>query len=174
MKITTEWLNDWVATGTDVGMISDTLTMAGLEVDSVAPVSPPVAKLVVGKVVSVSRHPDADKLQVCQVDVGRSRPLQIVCGAGNVVENMKVAVAQVGCTLPNGTQIKSAELRGVKSVGMLCSAAELGMEEESSGLLPLDSKSKVGSDAFQALKLNDTVIDIDLTPNRGDCLSIRT
>jgi phenylalanyl-tRNA synthetase beta chain len=173
MKITTEWLNDWVTTGADIGKISDTLTMAGLEVDSVEAVSAPISKLVVGKVLSVTKHPNADKLKVCSVDVGKSRPLQIVCGASNVVENMKVAVAQVGCTLPNGMQIKSAELRGVKSSGMLCSAAELGMEEESSGLLPLDSKAKVGSDAFQALALDDTVIDIDLTPNRGDCLSVR-
>ena len=173
MKITTEWLNDWVATGPDIGKVADTLTMAGLEVDSVEPVSKPIAKLVVGKVISVAQHPNADKLKVCQVDVGKSRPLQIVCGASNVTEGMKVAVALVGCTLPNGMQIKSAELRGVKSSGMLCSAAELGMEEESVGLLVLDNKARVGNDAYKVLALDDTVIDIDLTPNRGDCLSIR-
>jgi len=173
MKITTEWLNDWVATGTDIEKISDTLTMAGLEVDSVERVSAPISKLVVGKVLSVASHPNADKLKVCQVDVGKNKPLQIVCGASNVAEGMKVATALAGCTLPGGMQIKSAELRGVKSAGMLCSASELGMEEESSGLLPLDTKAKVGSDAFQALSLGDTVIDIDLTPNRGDCLSVR-
>jgi len=173
MKITTEWLNEWITTGTDIGRVSDTLTMAGLEVDSVERVSVPISKLVVGKVISVDRHPNADKLKVCQVDVGKNKSLQIVCGAGNVTEGMKVAVALVGCTLPGGMEIKSAELRGVKSAGMLCSASELGMEEESSGLLPLDSRAKVGSDAFQALSLDDTVIDIDLTPNRGDCLSVR-
>jgi len=173
MKITTEWLNDWVATGTDIEKISDTLTMAGLEVDSVESVSAPISRLVVGKVLSVAKHSNADKLKVCQVDVGKNKPLQIVCGAGNVAEGMKVAVALVGCTLPGGMQIKSAEIRGVKSAGMLCSASELGLEEESSGLLPLDNGSKVGSDAFQVLSLDDTVIDIDLTPNRGDCLSVR-
>ncbi|MGW8247918.1 MAG: phenylalanine--tRNA ligase subunit beta [Acidiferrobacterales bacterium] len=173
MKITTEWLNDWVATGPDINKVSDTLTMAGLEVDSVEPVSTPISKLVVGKVLSVKKHPNADKLNVCRVDVGKAKPLQIVCGASNVAENMKVVVALVGCTLPNGTQIKSAELRGVKSSGMLCSAAELGMEEESAGLLSLDNKARVGDDAYKELVLDDTVIDIDLTPNRGDCLSIR-
>jgi len=173
MKITTEWLNDWVATGADIGKVSDTLTMAGLEVDSVEPVSAPISKLVVGKVVSVEKHPDADKLKVCRVDVGKAKPLQIVCGASNVAVNMKVAVAQVGCVLPNGMLIKSAELRGVKSSGMLCSAAELGMEEESAGLLSLDPKARVGDDAYKVLALDDTMIDIDLTPNRGDCLSIR-
>jgi len=173
MKITTEWLNDWVATGTDIEKISDTLTMAGLEVDSVERVSAPISKLVVGKVLSVARHPNADKLKVCQVDVGKNKPLQIVCGASNVTEGMKVVAALVGCTLPGGMEIKSAELRGIKSEGMLCSASELGMEEESSGLLPLDTRAKVGSDAFQSLSLDDTVIDVDLTPNRGDCLSVR-
>jgi phenylalanyl-tRNA synthetase beta chain len=173
MKITTEWLSDWVTTGPDIGKVSDTLTMAGLEVDSVEPVSTPISKLVVGKVLSIEKHPNADKLKVCRVDAGKSRPLQIVCGASNVVENMKVVVALVGCTLPNGMQIKSAELRGVKSSGMLCSAAELGMEEESTGLLPLDRNARVGDDAYKVLALDDTVIDIDLTPNRGDCLSIR-
>jgi len=173
MKITTEWLNDWVSTGEDIGKVSETLTMAGLEVDSVEMVSQPIDKLVVGRVDSIGKHPNADKLQVCKVDVGTAKLLQIVCGARNVAEGMKVAVALVGCTLPGGMQIKSAEIRGVKSAGMLCSASELGLEEESSGLLPLDQKAKVGSDAFKALALDDTIIDIDLTPNRGDCLSVR-
>ena len=173
MKISTEWLNDWVATGTDIGKVADTLTMAGLEVDSVEQVSAPISKLVVGKVLSVAKHPNADKLKICSVDVGKSKPLQIVCGAGNVTEGMKIAAALVGCTLPGGMQIKPAEIRGIKSSGMLCSASELGMEEESSGLLPFDTRAKVGSDAFKVLSLDDTVIDIDLTPNRGDCLSVR-
>jgi len=173
MKVTTKWLETWVAAGLDAQAIADRLTMAGLEVDSVEAVSAPIKKLVVGEVLSVEPHPNADKLKVCQVNVGRAKPLQIVCGAANVAPGLKVPAATVGCVLPNGMQIKAAELRGIKSSGMLCSASELGLEESSSGLLILDGKLVAGADVYEVLQLDDTVIDIDLTPNRSDCLSIR-
>lgn len=146
--------------------------MAGLEVDSVEPVAEPLKKVVVGKVLAVEKHPDADRLRVCKVDVGRARPLTIVCGAANVTEGIKVPTALVGAQLPNGLAIKSTEIRGQKSSGMLCAAAELGLEESSEGLLILDERAEVGQDIVDCLQLDDHSIDIDLTPNRSDCLSV--
>ncbi|MEJ2106374.1 MAG: phenylalanine--tRNA ligase subunit beta [Acidiferrobacteraceae bacterium] len=172
MKLGETWLREWVSPKMDTRAIAETLTMAGLEVDSVEAVAPPLARVVVGRVVSVEPHPNAEKLKVCAVDVGRTRPLRIVCGAANVREGLAVAVALTGARLPGGKKIESTELRGVKSSGMLCSAAELGLAEASEGLLELDPDSKPGQDLAECLTLDDVSIDIDLTPNRGDCLSV--
>ncbi len=172
MKISEQWLRQWVSPKMNTAELADCLTMAGLEVGSIDPVAGKTSKVVVGKVLSVEAHSNADRLRVCQVDVGRTRPLTIVCGASNVREGLKVAAALVGAELPTGVNIKPTEIRGQKSSGMLCSATELGLEEKSAGLLELDAKARVGQDIRELLHLDDNSIDIELTPNRGDCLSV--
>lgn len=172
MIVSEHWLRDWISTDLNAQQIAERLTHAGLEVDGVAHLPGEIEHLVVGQVQSLRRHPDADRLNVTQVDVGDS-VLEIVCGAPNVREGMLVAVALVGAQLPNGLKIKLAKVRGVESNGMLCSAAELGLAEESSGLLELDEDATLGQRIDDYLNLSDALIDIDLTPNRGDCLSIR-
>lgn len=171
MKISLNWLRDWVDTGTDVPALAHALTMAGLEIEGIHPAGPKLSGIVVGEVKSVTKHPDAEKLNVCSVFTG-SEELQIVCGAPNVRVGMKAPLATLGAKLPNGTEIKRAKLRGVESFGMLCSARELGLSEESSGLFDLPSELKVGQELVAALGLDDTVFEVNLTPNRGDCMSV--
>jgi phenylalanyl-tRNA synthetase beta chain len=171
MKVSCQWLREWVDAGEDVPALAHALTMAGLEVEGIARVGPALAGVVVGEVRSAERHPDADKLRVCRVFDGRQE-LQIVCGAPNVRVGMKAPLAQVGAKLPNGTQIKQAKLRGVESAGMLCSARELGLSEESAGLFDLPSELPAGQDLTAALALDDSILEINLTPNRGDCMSV--
>jgi phenylalanyl-tRNA synthetase beta chain len=146
--------------------------MAGLEVDGFEPVSGPFTGVVVAEVVSVDAHPNADKLSVCMVNDG-AQSCQVVCGAPNVRAGMISAFARVGAVLPDDFRIKAAKLRGVESQGMLCSAAELGIGDDHSGILDLDCAGCVGDDLRQALALDDVIVDLDLTPNRGDCLSVR-
>jgi phenylalanyl-tRNA synthetase beta chain len=172
MKFSERWLREWVDPPVDTAAIVSQLTMAGLEVDGVAPAAPPFSSVVVGRVESVERHPDADKLSVCRVDVGAGEQLGIVCGAPNVRVGMKAPVALVGGELPGGLKIKRAKLRGVESVGMLCSERELGLGESHEGLWDLPADAPVGVDLRQWLGLEDQVIDVDLTPNRGDCFSV--
>ena len=172
MRFSEQWLREWVAVPLDTAELAEQLTMAGLEVDSVEPVASSPKKIVVGKVLSVEKHPNADRLRVCEVDVGRTRPLTIVCGANNVAANLKVPTALVGAELPNGLKIKPTEIRGQKSSGMLCAAAELGLEEESAGLLILDKRAPIGAEIADYLGLDDNSIEVDLTPNRSDCLSV--
>lgn len=172
MIISEQWLRDWVKVDLDAREIADCLTNAGLEVDAVEVVCEPIDCLVVGRVVSVEKHPDADRLKLTKVDVGE-QVLDIVCGASNVRADLIVAVAMVGAKLPNGLKIKQAKVRGAASNGMLCSAAELGLEEESGGLIELDSDAEIGQRVDEYLQLDDSLIDIDLTPNRGDCLSVQ-
>ncbi|RBP51439.1 phenylalanine--tRNA ligase subunit beta [Arenicella xantha] len=172
MIISEQWLRDWVKVDLTAQEIADCLTNAGLEVDAVEAISAPIDKLLVGKVLTVTKHPDADRLNLTTVDVGE-QVLDIVCGAANVREGLLVAVAMVGAKLPNGLKIKKAKVRGVESHGMLCSASELGLEEESSGLIELDEDAEVGQRVDEYLQLDDHLIDIDLTPNRGDCLSVQ-
>lgn len=172
MIISERWLREWVSVGLSVAEISDRLTNAGLEVDSVLALPGKIENLLVGQVLEVSKHPDADRLKITKIDVG-SDSLQIVCGANNVVKGLHVVVATVGAKLPNGLEIKTAKVRGVQSNGMLCSAAELGLEESSDGILELSADAEVGQRVDQCLQLEDSLIDIDLTPNRGDCLSIQ-
>ena len=171
MKISLNWLRDWVDTGSDVPALAHALTMAGLEIEGISAAGPKLSGIVVGEVKSVTKHPDAEKLNVCVVSTGNEE-FQIVCGAPNVRAGMKAPLATIGAKLPNGTEIKQAKLRGVESFGMLCSARELGLSEDTSGLLDLPSELKAGQDLVAALGLDDTVFEVNLTPNRGDAMSV--
>jgi phenylalanyl-tRNA synthetase beta chain len=172
MRFSERWLREWVNPPVDTETLVHQLTMAGLEVDGTAPAAPAFSSVVVGQVESVERHPDADKLSVCRVDVGAPEKLGIVCGAPNVRAGMRAPVALVGGELPGGLKIKRAKLRGVESHGMLCSERELGLGEGHEGLWDLPADAPVGVDLRDWLGLDDTVIDVDLTPNRGDCFSV--
>lgn len=173
MQFSEQWLREWVNPDISTETLVSQLTMAGLEVDSVVPVAAEFTQVYVGQVISVEPHPDADKLKVCKVNVApiKSEPLTIVCGAPNVVEGLKIPVALVGACLP-GFKIKKAKLRGQESFGMLCSEAELGLAETADGLMVLPEDAPVGLDIREYLHLDDKIIDVDLTPNRGDCLGI--
>ena len=171
MKTSRHWLEQWTRPAWTDEQMSEALSLAGLEVDGVEPAAPPFSGVVVGQVLTVEKHPDADKLNVTAVDVGGEEPLQIVCGARNVRPGMKAPCATVGAVLPGGFRIKKAKLRGVPSFGMLCSASELGLAESSDGLMELPAEAPVGEDVRVYLDLDDPVFDIDLTPNRSDCLS---
>src|SRR5690348_4636552 len=146
--------------------------MGGLDVESIEAVAPAFDKVVVGQVLEVSKHPDADRLTVCKVDVGSGTALTVVCGAPNVVAGMKAPVAVRGARLPE-MEVKQAKVRGVESNGMLCSAKELGLSQDHSGLLALPVDAKVGEDVRRALELDDQLITLKLTPNRGDCMSLK-
>ena len=172
MKFSEAWLREWVNPRLDTQQLADQLTMAGLEVDSVEPVAAGFSGVVVAEVLSVETHPDADKLRVCQVAAGEDAPLQIVCGAPNVCAGMKAPLATVGGRMPDDMKIRKAKLRGIVSHGMLCSARELGLSDEHQGLMDLPADAPVGSDLRDYLGLNDVTIDVDLTPNRGDCLGM--
>jgi phenylalanyl-tRNA synthetase beta chain len=172
MRFSEAWLRQWVNPAIDTQALADQLSMAGLEVDAVDAVAAEFSGVVVGQVLSLEQHPNADKLRVCQVDAGSGAALQIICGAANVAAGMRVAVARVGAALPGGFKIKKAKLRGIESFGMICSAAELGMEEKSSGILPLPAEAPIGVDIRAYLQLDDHAIEVDLTPDRGDCLSL--
>lgn len=172
MKLSQQWLREWVASKLDARALADRLTMAGLEVGGIEAAAAPLERVVVGEIVSVSPHPQADRLRVCQVNVGQKRPLTIVCGAANAAPGLKVPAALDGAVLPAGTRIAVTSLRGVESAGMLCSASELGLEESSPGLLVLDPDTRPGTPIAQALRLDDAILEVDLTPNRGDCLSV--
>lgn len=172
MKFSEKWLREWVNPPVDTQQLAHQLTMAGLEVDAIEPVAGEFSMVVVGEVLKVAPHPDADKLRVTEVDVGQTTPLTIVCGAPNVTVGMKVPVALVGAKLPGDFKIKKSKLRGVPSHGMLCSAKELGLAEQAEGLLPLPADAPVGEDLRVYLALDDVSIELGLTPNRGDCLSI--
>jgi phenylalanyl-tRNA synthetase beta chain len=148
------------------------LTLAGLEVESMEPVAPPFSGVVVGEVLECARHPEADKLSVCRVTTDGSDRLQIICGAPNVRAGLKVAVAMVGAVLPGNVHIERAKLRGLESHGMLCSARELGLGEEHDGILELSASLPVGEDVRASLDLDDTVLEVNATPNRGDCMSV--
>lgn len=172
MKFSEAWLREWVNPKLDTQQLAEQLTMAGLEVDSVEPVAAGFSGVVVAEVLSVETHPDADKLRVCQVAAGEDAPLQIVCGAQNVCAGMKAPLATVGGRMPDDMKIRKAKLRGIVSHGMLCSARELGLSDEHQGLMDLPADAPVGSDLRDYLGLNDVTIDVDLTPNRGDCLGM--
>jgi phenylalanyl-tRNA synthetase beta chain len=172
MKFSENWLRQWVSPQGDTESLADLLTMAGLEVESLEPAAPPFSGVVVGEIVAIAPHPDADRLRVCQVACGAAKPLTIVCGAPNAAQGLKAPLAVVGAKLPGGLEIGKAKMRGVESLGMLCSAKELGISAEASGLLELPADAPVGADIRQYLDLADTVIELKLTPNRGDCLSI--
>ena len=172
MKFSEQWLREWVDPPVTTSQLAEQLTMAGLEVDAVEPVAPDFSGVVVGEVLAIEPHPDADKLRICRVAVGTSEPLKIVCGAANVRVGMRVPAALIGATLPGGMAIKKAKLRGIESSGMLCSAKELGIAEDAEGLLELPASATPGADVRTFLQLDDHSIEVDLTPNRGDCLGL--
>ena len=175
MKISEQWLREWVNPAVNVNELAEQMTMAGLEVDSVEPVAGDFNGVVVGEIVTIEQHPDADKLRICQVKNADST-VQVVCGAPNARLGLKAPFAKVGAVLPaeddKEFKIKKAKLRGVESVGMLCAEKELGLSDASEGLMELPADAEVGMNLRQYLKLDDSVIDIDLTPNRADCLSV--
>ncbi|MFP3800068.1 phenylalanine--tRNA ligase subunit beta [Paraburkholderia tropica] len=172
------WLRSFVDPKLTTDELAHALTMAGLEVEGLSPAAPPTTKIVVGRVLEVVKHPDADKLNVCQVDAGTGATLQIVCGAPNVAPGIKVPVALVGAELPPAEEggkpfaIKLSKLRGVESQGMLCSARELKLSEDHSGLMILPEATPIGQDIREALNLDDIIFEIKLTPNKADCLSV--
>ena len=172
MQFSENWLRSLVDTDLDSQALSHALTMAGLEVEEMQPVAAPFSKVVVAKILSAEKHPDADRLQVCKVDVGQAEPLQIVCGAANARAGLLAPCALVGAELP-GISIKQAKVRGIESFGMMCSSKELGITEEASGLLELDADAVVGQDIREYLDLNDHLFTLKLTPNRSDCLSLQ-
>ena len=178
MQFPESWLRAFVDPQLTTEELSHALTMAGLEVESLRPAAPPTSNIVVGRVLEVVKHPDADKLNVCQVDAGTGSTLNIVCGAPNVAPGIKVPVALVGAQLPPAEEggapfvIKLSKLRGVQSEGMLCSARELKLSEDHSGLMILPEDTPIGQDIRETLNLDDTVFEIKLTPNKADCLSV--
>jgi len=173
MKFSENWLREWVNPALNTNELSEQLSMAGLEVDDQLPVAGDFTGVVVGEVVECEQHPDADKLRVTKINVGEEELLDIVCGAPNCRQGIKVAVATVGAVLPGNFKIKKAKLRGAPSFGMLCSFSELGISDDHDGIIELPGDAPIGKDIREYLSLDDTTIDIDLTPNRADCLSIR-
>ncbi len=171
MQFSEFWLRTFVNPSLSSQELSHLLTMAGLEVEEMVPVAPAFDKVVVAQVLTKDKHPDADRLNVLTVNVGGAEPLTIVCGAQNVTVGMKAPCALVGAKLP-GIEIKQAKVRGVASFGMMCSAKELGLAEESSGLLELAGDAVVGQSIREHLALDDQLITLKLTPNRSDCLSL--
>ena len=176
-----QFSENWLRTMVDPDMTTDELahlmTMSGLEVEEVIPVAKPFSKIVVAEVIEVAKHPNADRLSVCQVDAGTGTILNIVCGAPNVRPGMKTGCALVGAVLPPGEDgkpfsIKKGKLRGVESNGMLCSFRELQLSEDHSGIMDLPEDAPVGSDLREYLQLEDSIFDIKLTPNKADCLSL--
>ncbi len=173
MKFSENWLREWVNPAVTTATLSEQLSMAGLEVDGIEPVAGEFEGVKVGKVVACGQHPNADKLRVTKVDVGEAELLDIVCGAPNCREGIMVAVAVVGAVLPGNFKIKKAKLRGEPSMGMLCSFSELGISDDHSGIIELPAQAEVGQDIREYLELDDNTIEVDLTPNRADCLGIR-
>ena len=157
MRFSEAWLREWVDPPVPTDALADQLSMAGLEVDAVAPVAPPFSGVVIGAVQAVEPHPDAAKLRICRVDVGAAdgQALQIICGAANVAAGMRVPVATIGAELPGDFKIKKAKLRGASSFGMICSAAELGLAESADGILPLPDDAPVGEGFRAWLGLDD-------------------
>jgi len=173
MKMSERWLREWINPPVETAELAAQLTLLGLEVDQVQPAHPGFSDVVVARIEKVSPHPDADRLRVCEVDNGHAELVQIVCGAPNARVGLVTALANVGGTLPDGTRLKKAKLRGVDSFGMLCSAAELGLSDERAGIVEFPDDAPVGTSLLAWLELEDNIIDIELTPDRGDCLSIR-
>lgn len=176
MKLSEQWLREWVNPAINADELVEQLTMAGLEVDGIEPVAGEFSGVVVGEITAIEQHPDADKLRVCQV-AGNGDTAQVVCGAPNARLGLKIPFATVGALLPPSAdgkafKIKKAKLRGVESFGMLCAEQELGLSDQSDGLMELPADAPVGSDIRDYLGLNDKIIEVDLTPNRADCLSV--
>jgi phenylalanyl-tRNA synthetase beta chain len=171
VRVSIDWLRDFVTVDGDAERVASDLTSSGLEVEAVEPAGPPLEGVVVAEVLSVARHPNADRLSVCTVDDGRER-VQVVCGAPNVAAGIKAPFARVGATLPGGKSIGAAELRGVQSNGMLCSGKELELPDDANGLLLLERDAPLGQPLADYLRLADAILEVNVTPNRGDCFSV--
>jgi phenylalanyl-tRNA synthetase beta chain len=172
MKVPYSWLRDWVDVSWDARELGSRLTMSGFELESIEPAAPPFSGVIVAEILEASRHPQADKLQVCKVSTGQGQSVQIVCGAPNARAGLKSALAIVGAALPGDLKIKAAKLRGVDSAGMLCSAKELGLSESSNGIVELPADAPVGKPLRDYLQLDDATIELNVTPNRGDAMSV--
>ena len=172
MKFSEKWLREWVDPALDTDALAHRLTMAGHEVDAVEAQGDGLDGIVVGEVLEVKKHPDADRLSVCQVSTGNGAAVEVVCGAPNVVAGMKSPFAPPGTNLPNGVKLRKAKIRGVESNGMLCSAIEIGLGDESDGIIELPADATTGKALAEYLDLPDNTFDLDLTPNRGDCFSV--
>jgi len=172
MKVPLSWLEEWVRVGIDARTLGSRLTLAGFELEGITTAAPPFAGVVIAEILEALPHAQAEKLQVCRVSTGSGDPEQIVCGARNARAGLKAALAVVGAVLPGDLRIKAAKLRGVESFGMLCSAKELGLAETSEGLLELPADAPVGHDLRAWLRLDDEILEINVTPNRGDAMSV--
>ena len=174
MKFTFSWLLDHLESEASIDEISHTLSMIGLEVESIEDWAKDIASFVVGHVTDVRQHPNADRLQLCIVDVGGGESHEVVCGAPNARAGMKGVFARQGTWIPGtGITLKKSKIRGVVSAGMLCSEAELGLSDEHDGIIELANDTETGSPAAEVLGLSDPVIEIGLTPNRPDCAGVR-
>ena len=173
MLFSVNWLKKWVDIDLPVNELAGKLTASGLEVDTVEPVAAPFSDVVVAQITSCDQHPDADKLKVCLIDFGGSEAVQVVCGAPNARTGIRIPLAKVGAVLGDDFKIRKAKLRGLESFGMACSARELGLSNDHSGLMELPQDAPLGMDVRDFLELDDHAIEVELTPNRADCLSIR-
>lgn len=171
MRVALGWLSEWIDVPPQA-QLEERLTLAGIEIEGVERCGPDLAGVVVGHVVSREPHPDADRLSVCRVDTGAGEPIEVVCGAANVAAGQKIAFAPAGTTLPNGLRLKRSKIRGVVSNGMICSESELGLAAESDGILVLDPASPIGVPVDTVVRSGETVLDVEITPNRGDWASM--
>ncbi|MBM4196506.1 MAG: phenylalanine--tRNA ligase subunit beta [Gammaproteobacteria bacterium] len=172
MKLPISWLSEWIEHGLEADALAQRLTLLGLEVDGIDTIAASTGSVVVGKVLETRRHPDADRLTLCRVDVGGEVPVDIVCGAPNVRTGGHYPTALPGARLPVGVEIRATTLRGQPSAGMLCSGSELGLADQPDGLLELDSGCAPGASVNEVLALGDSILEINVTPNRADCLSV--
>jgi phenylalanyl-tRNA synthetase beta chain len=172
VKVALRWLAEWVDLPPSTDELLERLTLGGLEIEGVERTGPDFSGLVVGHVVACERHPNADRLSLCRVDAGGGEPLEVVCGAPNVASGQKVAFAPHGASLPDGTKLKRSKIRGVTSNGMICSARELGLGDDAGGILVLDAALAPGTPLGEVLRAGDTVVDVEITPNRGDWASM--
>ncbi|HEO70389.1 MAG TPA: phenylalanine--tRNA ligase subunit beta, partial [Candidatus Hydrogenedentes bacterium] len=172
MRISLNWLKEYIELGVSPEELAETMTMLGLEIEAIDRPWKDITEVYIGEIKSIEPHPDADKLIVCQTDVGREAPLQIVCGAKNMKVGDRVPTAVVGATLPEGFRIDARKMRGVQSQGMMCSACELGLGQDHSGLLILDPDAPLGADFIKTFGLDDVILDVEITPNRGDWASM--
>jgi phenylalanyl-tRNA synthetase beta chain len=172
MKLPLSWLREWVDVSWGAAELAERLTMLGFEVEGIAPAAPPCSGVVVAEILAAAPHPQAEKLRVCRVSIGQGEPLQIVCGAPNARVGLRTALAQVGARLPNEVSIQQAKLRGVESAGMLCSAKELGLPEAEAGIIELAADAPLGADLRAVLDLDEPILEVNVTPNRGDGMSV--
>ncbi len=172
MQFSERWLRSMADPPLGSAALAHLLTMSGLEIEASVPVAPPFTGVVTGEVVTLAQHPNAERLKLCRVSLGAGEPLQVVCGAPNVKLGMKAPFARAGARLPGGLDIKAAQVRGIESHGMLCSARELGVSADHSGLLELPAQTPLGRDIREVLELDDHLLTLKLTPNRADCLSV--